>query len=125
MLMIASTSLLLPCSSTSAFSPTIAERGEVIGGGGGGSGLASAFSEEDTTLKYAELPLPSLCSGCGGDVESSDTRPIIITSYQCPPIPTRNFDWCAYRDGDEESPARYGWGATEQDAIDELLAMEN
>ena len=43
--------------------------------------------------------------------------PKIITSHVYPPIPIRNFDWCAYVDGDEESE-RYGYGETEQEAID-------
>lgn len=43
----------------------------------------------------------------------------IVTSYIHPPIPNRNFDWCAYRKGDEES-GRYGWGATAQEAINNL-----
>lgn len=44
----------------------------------------------------------------------------IITSNTCPPIPIREFDWMAYRDGDEEFGPR-GFGATEQEAIDDLL----
>ena len=49
----------------------------------------------------------------------------IVTSNTCPPIPWRNFDWCAYRDGDEDNEfAPRGWGATEQDAIDDLMDME-
>ena len=42
----------------------------------------------------------------------------IITSYVCPPIPIRHLDWCAYYDP-EDKP--YGWGATEQQAIDNLI----
>jgi hypothetical protein len=48
----------------------------------------------------------------------------IITSHVYPPIPTRDHDWCAYRDGDEERSSRYGWGATEQEAIADLIDME-
>jgi hypothetical protein len=44
--------------------------------------------------------------------------PKIVTSCQYPPIPIRNFDWIAYADGDEES-GNYGYGATEQAAIDD------
>jgi hypothetical protein len=47
----------------------------------------------------------------------------IVTSFVYPPIPTRNSDWCAYIDGTEES-GRYGWGATEQEAIEDLMEME-
>ena len=43
----------------------------------------------------------------------------IITENCYPPIPTRQFDWVAYYDGEEESGSR-GYGATEQDAIDDL-----
>lgn len=44
----------------------------------------------------------------------------IITSHVCPPIPWRDFDWCAYFDGEEEL-AYCGYGRTAQDAIDDLL----
>lgn len=41
----------------------------------------------------------------------------IVTSYNInPPIPTRQFDWCAYYDGEEEAGG-YGYGATEAEAI--------
>ncbi len=47
----------------------------------------------------------------------------IITSLVYPPIPIRTFDWCAYREnGDERSPR--GWGRTKDDAIADLLAIE-
>lgn len=45
----------------------------------------------------------------------------IITEFIYPPIPVRNFDWVAYRDGDEEGPQ--GHGATEAEAIAELMEM--
>ena len=49
-----------------------------------------------------------------------DTERRIITSHWLKPIPTKNFDWCATFDGyDEGDPI--GYGATEQDAIDDLL----
>ena len=38
-----------------------------------------------------------------------------------PPIPIRQFDWCAYRDP-ERRP--YGYGATEAEAIADLLQQE-
>ena len=34
--------------------------------------------------------------------------------------PMRNFDWCAYVDGCEEDGKLYGYGATEQEALDAL-----
>lgn len=46
----------------------------------------------------------------------------IVTSNVYPPIPYRSMDWCAYFDGDEESGIR-GWGATETEAIDDLLEV--
>jgi len=52
---------------------------------------------------------------------SNRTRQPIITSYMCPPIPVRSSDWCAYRDP-EITP--YGWGATEEEAIKDLLTWE-
>lgn len=49
-------------------------------------------------------------------------EPKIITSNIRPPIPVRNFDWCAYYDGDEER-GEYGYGETEQDAVEDLLNL--
>jgi len=43
----------------------------------------------------------------------------IVTVYDCPPLPYRSMDWVAYEDGKEEDGV-YGYGATEQEAIDEL-----
>jgi len=54
----------------------------------------------------------------------------IITSFEYPPIPNRNYDWSAVSDnydGEPESPV--GWGSTEQEAINslkiQLEEMEN
>lgn len=44
----------------------------------------------------------------------------IVTSHQRPPIPTNKMDWCALFDGQEES-GPYGYGATELDAVNDLL----
>jgi hypothetical protein len=47
----------------------------------------------------------------------------IITEFVYPPIPIRRYDWNAVREGyDEGDPV--GWGATEQEAINELLELE-
>lgn len=47
-------------------------------------------------------------------------RPEIKTEYVYPPIPRRQFDWRAtYGDYDLDDPM--GWGATEQEAIDDLI----
>lgn len=48
----------------------------------------------------------------------------IITSHVYPPIPIRSFDWSAVRDGYEPG-CRIGTGATEQEAIDDLLMLED
>lgn len=49
--------------------------------------------------------------------------PEIKTWFAYPPIPQRDHDWCAYRDGHEED-GNYGWGRTEAEAIADLLAIE-
>lgn len=43
----------------------------------------------------------------------------IVTHHEYPPIPIREFDWCAHYEGDEESGPR-GWGPTEAEAIADL-----
>lgn len=48
----------------------------------------------------------------------------IKTEYVYPPIPDRQFDWAATR-GDYDLGARVGWGRTEQEAIDDLLMLED
>jgi hypothetical protein len=49
----------------------------------------------------------------------------IRTNYEYPPIPVRSFDWNAIDDdtydGADDSSCPIGHGATEQDAIDDLL----
>ena len=47
----------------------------------------------------------------------------IKTAYIFPPIPLREFDWVAVRDGYEEGDLQ-GFGKTEQEAINDLLAQE-
>lgn len=47
----------------------------------------------------------------------------IITTYVYPPIPLRNYDWSAVRDDYDEGSC-IGWGATEDEAIADLLEME-
>ena len=46
---------------------------------------------------------------------------IIKTNYIYPPIPIRDFDWSATLDGYEENSSLYGYGKTEQEAINELV----
>ena len=50
-------------------------------------------------------------------------KPKIVTHYVYPPIPWRDFDWCAFRDGEEEKGG-YGYGKTEAEAIADLLTLE-
>jgi hypothetical protein len=47
----------------------------------------------------------------------------IITHQEYPPIPVRNFDWNATRDGWEPG-SPIGWGRTAQEAIQDLLDEE-
>jgi hypothetical protein len=47
----------------------------------------------------------------------------IITHFEFPPGPVRNFDWSATRDGYEPG-APIGWGRTSQEAIQDLLDIE-
>jgi hypothetical protein len=49
--------------------------------------------------------------------------PKIITNNVFPPIPDRQFDWVAYRDGTEER-GNYGYGPTEEAAIADLTDLE-
>lgn len=48
----------------------------------------------------------------------------MITVFIYPPIPIRQFDWCAYLEGDEEC-GPYGYGKTEVDAILDLEDLLN
>jgi len=52
-----------------------------------------------------------------------DEPPRIISVHVRPPIPDRRWDWCAYRDGQEEL-GHYGWGATEAEALADLKDLE-
>ena len=47
----------------------------------------------------------------------------IISVWVYPPIPWRNFDWSAFRDGTEES-GPVGYGRTKEEAIADLLQTE-
>ncbi len=47
----------------------------------------------------------------------------IITKHEYPPIPVRMFDWSARREGYEPGEP-YGTGATEAEAIADLLDAE-
>ncbi|RUV84330.1 hypothetical protein EOA60_04570 [Mesorhizobium sp. M1A.F.Ca.IN.020.06.1.1] len=43
----------------------------------------------------------------------------IVTSHMNPPIPVRDYDWCAHYEGEEEA-GNYGWGRTEAEAIQDF-----
>jgi hypothetical protein len=48
----------------------------------------------------------------------------IITNYWAKPIPTTQFDWEAWRDGDEpndDGHMRVGYGRTKAEAIENLI----
>jgi len=47
----------------------------------------------------------------------------IITAHNCPPVPSRQYDWSAISDGYEPGDS-LGFGATEQEAISSLLEEE-
>lgn len=47
---------------------------------------------------------------------------IVIQKYPTP-IKPRGFDWMAHFGGADDFRALYGFGATEQEAIDDLLAQ--
>jgi hypothetical protein len=47
----------------------------------------------------------------------------IITNHEHPPIPIREYDWSAIREGYDQGNL-IGTGKTEQDAIDDLLRQE-
>lgn len=42
-----------------------------------------------------------------------------IITFECPPLPTRQFDWSAVQSGYEEGDA-IGYGATKEEAIADL-----
>ena len=46
----------------------------------------------------------------------------ITTEHVYPPIPIRDFDWCAY-EGDYDLGAIVGWGPTEEAAIADLKEL--
>jgi hypothetical protein len=52
-----------------------------------------------------------------------EASPRIVTSHVYPPIPCRDFDWCAWDDRFGADCSAYGWGATEADAISDFRAM--
>ena len=50
----------------------------------------------------------------------------IVTNFVYPPIPVRQFDWSAVDDETYDGEGcKIGYGATEQEAIDDLLDQMN
>ena len=47
----------------------------------------------------------------------------IITNHDCPPIPTREYDWSAIREDYDEGDY-IGYGKTEAEAIANLKELE-
>ena len=50
----------------------------------------------------------------------TETRPPIRVSFYAPPIPMRDFDWCATTD-DYEPGHPIGYGARRQEAVIDLM----
>ncbi len=63
------------------------------------------------------LPFPA------DQVPTSESVVPIKTAFIYPPIPDRRFDWQATR-GDPDEGSLVGWGRTEQEAIADLLMLE-
>jgi hypothetical protein len=63
----------------------------------------------------------SICEQCR-EILYPKRKLTIKTSCVCPPIPIRNLDWQAIDDRTYDGPGSpMGTGATEQEAIDDLL----
>ncbi|MGB7837114.1 MAG: hypothetical protein WBL40_03270 [Terrimicrobiaceae bacterium] len=48
-------------------------------------------------------------------------RKEITTEHVIPPIPYRGDDWCAYYTNDQDDQPDCGWGATQEEAIENLI----
>ena len=46
----------------------------------------------------------------------------IVTTFVYPPIPIRDFDWCAH-DDNYEPGCLIGWGKTEEEAIADFKSL--
>jgi len=80
--------------------------------------LFETLAKATKPIEYDEL----LCAVCGSNENKIMSK--IITSYDYPPIPIRDYDWSAIRK-DYEPGDLIGTGRTEQDAIDDLVRQEN
>jgi hypothetical protein len=59
-------------------------------------------------------------AGALADTTNDNTRPV-VTSHVFPPIPCRDFDWCAHFDDVGADCSPHGWGRTEAEAKQDLL----
>ena len=64
-----------------------------------------------------------MCSNHPESKVMNDPTAAIITDFIYPPIPIRDFDWLATRDGYEPGDL-FGIGPTEAEAIANLLEQE-
>jgi hypothetical protein len=55
--------------------------------------------------------------------EAYMTAKKMIVTQILPPIPIRDFDWCAYWDGEEEG-GHYGYGKTKEEAVEDLKQLD-
>lgn len=89
----------------------------------GDNGFNNFMKKDSSPLRQfvEEILLPVFAPSDRQLAEQHLGKPI-VTSHVYPPIPCRKTDWCAYPDGEEEE-ARYGWGATEAEAISDLIMI--
>jgi len=72
------------------------------------------------TFRRPENAAAGVFATIADDMHRRATTKKIVTHNIFPPIPTRSHDWCAYFDGEEEL-GDYGYGATEAEAVADLL----
>ena len=54
-------------------------------------------------------------------IHTIEDKLVVIHTWHCyPPIPDRGSDWAAYYE-DEQEYGNYGWGRTEEDAVQNLV----
>jgi hypothetical protein len=87
----------------------------------------SQFAKKDSPFRQfvAETMLPTFAPTKPHDERSMAELHLgkaIVTTHVRPPVPCRDHDWCAYPDGEEEN-GDYGWGATEDEAIADLVVI--
>jgi len=59
-------------------------------------------------------------------LQQQQQEPEIVATFTGAAIPVRGLDWTACRDGEQgEATALRGYGATRQEAIDNLIDLEN